>query len=236
MHSRGGGRPAAWKVPCSMNGGAPKTRAKPISHTNSSTGSCLPTRSSNTTIDPENSWVLAAAQKDLPMFVPGWEDSTLGNTFASYVISGEIMNVHTVRSGIEYMVELTRWYQATCQKHSIGFFQIGGGIAGDFPICVVPMLEQSLKSSRYSALGLFLPDQRLDHELWVVLGCCSKRKDHMGQALGGDTEVYYRVRRQHRGTAHFRLCPGPIARRVHVRAIATLESRHRPFHRLRGLR
>ena len=26
----------------------------------------------------------------------------------------------------------------------IGFFQIGGGIAGDFPICVVPMLEQDL--------------------------------------------------------------------------------------------
>ena len=26
----------------------------------------------------------------------------------------------------------------------IGFFQIGGGIAGDFPICVVPMLEQDV--------------------------------------------------------------------------------------------
>ena len=104
---------------------------------------------------PENSWVLAAAQKNLPMFVPGWEDSTLGNTFASYVISGEIMNVHTVRSGIEYMIELTRWYQATCQKHSIGFFQIGGGIAGDFPICVVPMLEQSLKIRDIPRWGYF---------------------------------------------------------------------------------
>ncbi len=27
----------------------------------------------------------------------------------------------------------------------VGFFQIGGGIAGDFPICVVPMLEQDLE-------------------------------------------------------------------------------------------
>ena len=103
----------------------------------------------------EDSWVLAAAQKDLPMFVPGWEDSTLGNTFASYVISGEIRNVHTVRTGIEYMIELTRWYQATCQKHSIGFFQIGGGIAGDFPICVVPMLEQSLKIHDIPRWGYF---------------------------------------------------------------------------------
>src|SRR6476646_11306687 len=72
-------------------------------------------------IDPKDSWLLAAAQKGLPIMVPGWEDSTLGNTFASHVISGEIRNVHTVRTGIEYMVELTRWYQATCRKHSIGF-------------------------------------------------------------------------------------------------------------------
>ena len=108
------------------------------------------------------------------------------------------------------MVELASWYQETCRKHSIGFFQIGGGIAGDFPICVVPMLEQNLKIA-CSALGLFLPDQRLDHELRVVLGCCSKREDLMGQAFGSDTEVHHRVRRHHRGTAHFRLCPGPIA-------------------------
>jgi deoxyhypusine synthase len=96
-------------------------------------------------IDPRDSWVLAAAQKDLPMFVPGWEDSTLGNTFAGHVIKKEIRNVHTVRTGIEYMVELADWYQATCREHSMGFFQIGGGIAGDFPICVVPMIEQNLK-------------------------------------------------------------------------------------------
>ena len=106
-------------------------------------------------IDPKDSWVLAAAQKGLPIMVPGWEDSTLGNTFASYVISGQIRNVHTVRTGIEYMIELTSWYQATCRKHSIGFFQIGGGIAGDFPICVVPMLEQNLKIQGIPRWGYF---------------------------------------------------------------------------------
>lgn len=106
-------------------------------------------------IDPKDSWLLAAAQKGLPIMVPGWEDSTLGNTFASHVIGGKIRNVHTVRTGIEYMVELTRWYQATCRKHSIGFFQIGGGIAGDFPICVVPMLEQSLKIHDIPRWGYF---------------------------------------------------------------------------------
>ena len=138
-------------------------------------------------IDPKDSWVLAAAQKDLPIFVPGWEDSTLGNTFASHVIKKEIKNVHTVRTGIEYMVELADWYQANVpgtfhgvlpdrRRYSRGFPHLRGAHARTEP-----------EDSRYSALGLFLPDQRLDHELWVVLGCCSKREDHMGQALGSDT-------------------------------------------------
>jgi deoxyhypusine synthase len=95
-------------------------------------------------IDPKNSWLMAAVEKNIPIFVPGWEDSTLGNMYASFCISGEIKNVHTVRTGIEYMIELADWYTKTSQKHSIGFFQIGGGIAGDFPICVVPMLNQDL--------------------------------------------------------------------------------------------
>ncbi len=96
-------------------------------------------------IDPKDSWLVAAAEKNLPLFVPGWEDSTLGNIYTSYCISGEIKNVHTVRSGIEYFMSLATWYQENCQRHSLGFFQIGGGIAGDFTICVVPMLEQDLK-------------------------------------------------------------------------------------------
>jgi deoxyhypusine synthase len=95
-------------------------------------------------IDPADSWLVAACEKNLPMVVPGWEDSTLGNVYAAHVIKGDLRNVHTVRSGIEYMLELARWYRETSARASIGFFQIGGGIAGDFPICVVPMLEQDL--------------------------------------------------------------------------------------------
>ena len=96
-------------------------------------------------IDPRHSWMVAAAEKDLPLFVPGWEDSTLGNVYAARCMQGVIRNVGTVRSGIETMIELAGWYRRTSASHSIGFFQIGGGIAGDFPICVVPMLEQDLK-------------------------------------------------------------------------------------------
>lgn len=96
-------------------------------------------------IDPKNSWLLAAAEKNLPMVVPGWEDSTTGNIFASHCIKGTIKNPRTMKSGIEYMTRFAEWYMSASKKHDIGFFQIGGGIAGDFPICVVPMLHQDLE-------------------------------------------------------------------------------------------
>lgn len=106
-------------------------------------------------IDPKDSWVWAAMEKELPIFVPGWEDSTLGNMYASHCITGEVRNVHTVRSGIEYMLELSKWYTGTAPESSIGFFQIGGGIAGDFPICVVPMLHQDLRQTDVPLWGYF---------------------------------------------------------------------------------
>ncbi len=95
-------------------------------------------------IDPKNSWMLAAAKKNLPLIVPGWEDSTMGNIFASYVLKGEL-KASTMKSGIEYMTFLADWYTSNAGDKGIGFFQIGGGIAGDFPICVVPMLYQDLE-------------------------------------------------------------------------------------------
>jgi len=106
-------------------------------------------------IDPKDSWLLAAAEKNLPMFVPGWEDSTLGNIFAAHCMGGDVNNVHTVRTGIEYMMILADWYQKVSKKASIGFFQIGGGIAGDFPICVVPMLQQDLQLEDTPRWGYF---------------------------------------------------------------------------------
>jgi deoxyhypusine synthase len=106
-------------------------------------------------IDPKDSWLVAAKEKRLPIFVPGWEDSTLGNMYAAHCISGRIKNVHTVRTGIEYMIELANWYTKTSATASVGFFQIGGGIAGDFPICVVPMLHQDLGRENVPVWGYF---------------------------------------------------------------------------------
>lgn len=95
-------------------------------------------------IDPADSWVYAAAQKNIPLIVPGWEDSTMGNIFTSYCIKQEL-RPQTMKSGIEYMMFLTEWYRAHSAEPGTGFFQIGGGIAGDFPICVVPMMYQDLE-------------------------------------------------------------------------------------------
>jgi deoxyhypusine synthase len=111
-------------------------------------------------IDPKNSWLLAASEKNLPIVVPGWEDSTLGNIFAAHTMSGTVKSVHTVRSGIEYMTELAGWYSRTARRlrtgeGSVGFFQVGGGIAGDFPICVVPMLHQDMGRTGVPLWGYF---------------------------------------------------------------------------------
>ena len=111
-------------------------------------------------IDPKNSWMLAACEKNLPIIVPGWEDSTLGNMFTGHVITGDVKNVHTVRTGIEYMQWLAEWYTKTAKKlrngeGSIGFFQVAGGISGDFPICDVPMLHQDLQRTGVPLWGYF---------------------------------------------------------------------------------
>ncbi len=106
-------------------------------------------------IDKKDSWLYAAMERNLPIFVPGWEDSTLGNMYAGHCITGDVKNVHTVRTGIEYMMSLAEWYEQTSKKSSIGFFQIGGGIAGDFPICVVPMMRQDLQREATPLWGYF---------------------------------------------------------------------------------
>ncbi len=93
----------------------------------------------------EDSWLLAAAEKNLPIVVPGYEDSTFGNIFASHVKTGDA-SASIAKSGIEYMVAFYGQYQKLSEGPGVGFFQIGGGIAGDFPICVVPSLKYDLEA------------------------------------------------------------------------------------------
>jgi deoxyhypusine synthase len=140
-------------------------------------------------IDPKDSWMVAAAEKKLPLFVPGWEDSTLGNVFAAWCIDCKIKNPTTIRGGIEYMVELTTWYVKTSAKHSIGFFQIGGGIAGDFPICVVPMLHQDLRRTNVDLWGYFCQISDSTTSYGSYSGAVPNEKITWGK-LGPDTPSY----------------------------------------------
>ncbi|MBL9087407.1 MAG: deoxyhypusine synthase family protein [Planctomycetia bacterium] len=145
-------------------------------------------------IDPKNSWLLAACEKDLPVIVPGWEDATLGNMFAGHVIAGDVKNVHTVRTGIEYMTWLAEWYTKTAKKlrdgnGSIGFFQIGGGIAGDFPICVVPMLHQDLQRTGVPLWGYFCQISDSTTSYGSYSGAVPNEKITWGK-LGVDTPKY----------------------------------------------
>ena len=93
--------------------------------------------------DPEACWLLAAARAKLPIVVPGYEDSTFGNIFASYVKAGDC-SASLAKSGIEYMADFYDRYETLSEGAGCGFFQIGGGIAGDFPICVVPSTKYDL--------------------------------------------------------------------------------------------
>jgi deoxyhypusine synthase len=99
-------------------------------------------------IDPDHSWVLAAKEAELPIYAPGWEDSTLGNIFTANVKLGKLPHHQCVKTGTEQFHHLIDWYLGNNGeaegRPSVGFFQIGGGIAGDFAICAVPCITQDL--------------------------------------------------------------------------------------------
>ena len=107
-----------------------------------------PTFREHVQVDPANSWMLAAHEAGIPVYAPGWEDSTTGNIFAANVMMGRVPDHSCVKSGTEQFQALIEWYEANHgagETPSVGFFQIGGGIAGDFAICAVPCMTQDLR-------------------------------------------------------------------------------------------
>jgi len=104
----------------------------------------LPSIQNRFDIDPKDSWVYAAKAKKLPIYCPGWEDSSLANIFTGHYVKKDISTLNIVKSGLEQMVHLIEWYRQQSKSYKMGFFQIGGGISGDFPICVVPLMHQDL--------------------------------------------------------------------------------------------
>lgn len=139
-------------------------------------------------IDPRNSWMVAAAEKNLPIICPGWEDSTLGNIFAAHCLLGDTQP-STTKSGIEYMMWLADWYTHNAKGAGIGFFQIGGGIAGDFPICVVPMLHQDMGRTEVPLWSYFCQISDSTTSFGSYSGAVPNEKITWGK-LGIDTPKY----------------------------------------------
>jgi deoxyhypusine synthase len=99
-------------------------------------------------IPAKHSWVLAAMEAGIPVYTPGWEDSTLGNIYTSCVMNGKIAGHGAIRTGTEQLEHLANWYLDRVErKVPVGFFQIGGGIPGDFAICAVPSGRTSHRSA-----------------------------------------------------------------------------------------
>jgi deoxyhypusine synthase len=100
-----------------------------------------------------NCWLYWAWKHKIDITVGGVEDSTMGNIFAYYSYNGKHpflsryaqehpISPEVVAHSFRYMHKLAEWYQETTQTTSLAFLQLGGGIAGDFPICVVPHLKK----------------------------------------------------------------------------------------------
>ncbi len=102
--------------------------------------------------NPDDSWTYAAYKKDIPIIVPGFEDSTMGNIFASYTYDGSlkrtddtVIDGSVMKTGLDYFHLMYEWYAKESKKHPIAFLQLGGGIAADFVICAVPSMKHDLK-------------------------------------------------------------------------------------------
>ena len=130
----------------------------------------------------------------------------MGNIFTSYVIKGEL-KASTVKGGIETMIFLTEWYRANSGGKGVGFFQIAGGISGDFPICVVPMMYQDLEWEDTPGWAYFcqISDSTTSY------GRRTQRENHLGQAAARYAEIHRRVGRHDRRSADFRLCARLVA-------------------------
>ena len=161
-------------------------------------------------IDPRNSWLLAACERKLPDLRAGLEDATLGNMYAAHVVSGDVKNVHTVRTGIEYMTELAELVHADGapapdgrrlhrvlpdrRRHRRRLSRSAWSHAPPGP-----------SSNGCPALGVLLPGERLDDQLRSYSGAVPNEKITWGKLGRRHAQIHHRVRRDDRGPARLRL-------------------------------
>ena len=147
--------------------------------------------------------MVAAAEKNIPIIVPGWEDATLGNMYAAACMRGDVKKVHTVRTGIEYMIYLSEFYQsATRTPHSVC-----SKSAAVLPVisrsawfrCSIRICKSKPSSGAISARSRI----RLRATALTRAPCRTKRS--LGVSWHRYAEVYRRVRCDNRRSADLRL-------------------------------
>ncbi|TVP55946.1 MAG: deoxyhypusine synthase [Gemmatimonadales bacterium] len=144
-------------------------------------------------VDPANSWLLAALEADIPVYSPGWEDSTTGNMFAANVLTGKVPHHQCCKTGTEQFAHLIEWYLEHNGEAegvpSVGFFQIGGGIAGDFAICAVPSIIQDMERPETPFWGYFCQITDADVSFGGYSGAVPNEKITWGK-LAEDTPKF----------------------------------------------
>ncbi len=163
-------------------------------------------------IDPRDSWLMAAAQKNLPLFVPGWEDCTLGNACASWLINGQLENKNFLKYGLDYMIELGALVSRGQCRPLDRLLSNWRRDRWRFSDLRRANAQTRFAHRRYPTVGLLLSDLRQHHQLRVLFGGRSQRKDHMEQTDRGYTEVHHRVRRHDRGAVDVRVSAQVVVR------------------------
>ena len=163
----------------------------------------------------------------VPVFLPGFEDSTAGNIFAARVIDGTIKRHEVVLAGTVQMEHLVRWYVEQARQQPIGFFQIGGGIAGDFAVCAVPLILQDLKDD-VPLWSYFAQISDSTTSYGIVFRRSAERKDHLVQTRQRSAQVRHQFRRVDRRAADFCLRVGAVEGDIRIeeksRRVDKLES------------
>ncbi len=101
----------------------------------------------------EDCWLYQAWKHKVPVYVPGAEDSTMGNIFAQLCYKGKDkflskykekkpLSLSIIKHSFEYMHHLAETYMKIATKRAVAHLQLGGGIAADFWICVIPHLKK----------------------------------------------------------------------------------------------
>ncbi|MFZ2205431.1 MAG: deoxyhypusine synthase family protein [Minisyncoccia bacterium] len=105
------------------------------------------------TANPDDCWLYQAWLHKIPIFIPGIEDQTMGNIFTYFCYKGnhpvlkkyaqdKPISQKIIKYGFDYMHSLAEWYLDNTKEKGLAFLQLGGGIAADFPICVVPHIKK----------------------------------------------------------------------------------------------